>query len=36
VAGGFKEAQAYVDDLRKIAADILASGIPNCEEERLR
>ena len=36
VAAGFKNARAYVDDLKKIKADILASGIPQCEEEPLR
>ena len=35
-ATGLKGAKAYVEDLKKMAADILASGVPNCEEAPLR
>ena len=36
VTAGFKDARAYLNDLKKIAADILTSGIPQWEGERDR
>jgi len=36
VAAGFKDAKAYLDDLKKIEADILASGVPGNLAEPLR
>ena len=35
-AAGLKDAKTYVDDLKKIKADILASGLPLCQEPPLR